>query len=253
MRYLTIILGTITTFLFLAFMPTALHLSNTETLSDSEKAGLIKMREEEKLTFEVYTFLDEKWNHQVFNNIKQSEIKHGELIKGLLTQFNIKDPYLTTNGKYANIELQNLYMELTKRGSLSLKDAFTVGAIIEDMDIADLDKLMAATENKDILEVYENLNRGSRNHIRAFTRQLNMLNVPYTPLYLSQEIYTAIINGDHEDGNSALGNSGCKSKGEKGCNGKNGKSCAGKDSKKSCGNNPNSCKGSKGNKKGCCK
>ena len=254
MRHLTMILGIMTVFFLSAFMPSVQNIKSSDPISDEEKAGLVKMREEEKLAFEVYTFLDEKWNLQVFNNIKQSESRHGELVKGLLDQYNIKDPYIKTKGKYANADLQKLYTELTTKGSQSLKDAFTVGAIIEDMDIADLDKLMAGTTNKDLLNVYENLNLGSRNHMRAFSRQLEMAKGSYTPTYLTQERYENVINGDHETGNCFSDNSRCNTKGNKGCGNKNGKACAGNGGNKSCGGgNSNACAGAKGKQKGCCK
>ncbi len=254
MRHITMILGIITVFFLSAFMPSIERIKSSNTISDDEKAGLVKMREEEKLAFEVYTFLDEKWNHRVFNNIKQSESRHGDMVKGLLEQYNIKDPYINSKGKYVNADMQKLYQELTAKGSQSLQDAFTVGAIIEDMDIADLDKLMTKTTNKDLLDVYQNLNLGSRNHMRAFNRQLEMGKASYTPSYLSQDRFENIINGDHEIGNCYADNSNFNGKGNKACVNKNGKACAGSGSKKSCGGgNSSACAGSKGNKKGCCK
>ena len=66
MRHLTMILGIMTVFFLSAFMPSVQNIKSSDPISDEEKAGLVKMREEEKLAFEVYTFLDEKWNHQVF-------------------------------------------------------------------------------------------------------------------------------------------------------------------------------------------
>ena len=254
MRHLTMILGMITVFFLSAFMPSVKNIKSSDPISDEEKAGLVKMREEEKLAFEVYTFLDEKWNHQVFNNIKQSESRHGDFVKGLLDQYNIKDPYIQSKGKYVNVEMQKLYKELTTKGSQSLKDAFIVGAIIEDMDIADLDKLMASGTNKDLLEVYDNLNRGSRNHMRAFSRQLDMLNVVFTPAYINKERYDSILNGEHEEGSYCqTSDSKCLSKNGKACGNKGGKSCAGNGGNKNSGQGMGSCKGSKGNKKGCCK
>jgi hypothetical protein len=254
MRPFTMIIGIFTILMMSAFIPNNAPVTKNDTLSENDKAGLVKMREEEKLAFEVYTFLDEKWNHQVFKNIKQSEARHGDLVKGLLDQFDIKDPYKAVTGQYANAEMQKLYQELTTKGSQSLKDAFTVGAIIEDMDIADLDILMAATTNKDLLGVYENLNRGSRNHMRAFSRQLGNMDVIYTPKYINKDRYTAIVNGDHEEGNNCQSNnSNCKSKGNKACGSNGGKACAGSGGNKSCGDNKSTCKSGKGNKKGCCK
>jgi len=253
MRQIIMIFGIFTILMMSAFMPTNFTIKTNDTLTGNDKAGLVKMREEEKLAFEVYTFLDEKWDHQVFKNIKQSEARHGDLIKGLLDQFNIKDPFIATNGKYANAEMQKLYRELTTKGSQSLKDAFVVGAIIEDMDIADLDHLMASTTNKDLLDVYDNLNRGSRNHIRAFSRQLGNIDVVYTPTYINKDRYVAITNGDQEGGSmcQTMVSNGA-SKGNKFCSNKGGKACAGNSGNNSCQGGNGKGKSGNGNKKACC-
>ena len=42
-------------------------------LSDAEKAGLIQMREEEKLARDVYRQLHAVWGQQIFENIATSE------------------------------------------------------------------------------------------------------------------------------------------------------------------------------------
>jgi len=44
---------------------------------------------------------------------------------------------------------------------------------IEDMDIKDLNELIASTKNEDILIVYNNLLQGSHNHLRAFKKNLD--------------------------------------------------------------------------------
>lgn len=240
MIYLTVLLF----ISFTAFIPV-----NLPTLTDDEKAGLLLMREEEKLANEVYTAMYNKWNHRVFNNIKESEAYHAELVKGLITKYKLQDPYISEFGKYRNITLQELYNDLVEKGNKSINDAFEVGAIIEDMDIADLDRLLAKTENADLKQVYETLNLGSRNHMRAFVKNLRNNNKNYEPKYISKERFDSIINGQHE---TCTDNASANSKGNAGmaCKGNNSKkACAGNGGSKNCGQGmgPNSIK------KGCCK
>ena len=42
-------------------------------LSEDEKAGILLMREEEKLARDMYAALYERWNVPIFNNIARSE------------------------------------------------------------------------------------------------------------------------------------------------------------------------------------
>lgn len=50
-----------------------------------------------------------------------------------------------------------------------------VGATIEDLDIKDLQEAAAQTDKQDIIAVYANLERGSRNHMRSFTKNITNL------------------------------------------------------------------------------
>lgn len=63
------------------------------------------------------------------------------------------------------------------------------------------EQLDEVVDNQDIAYVYENLMRESRNHLRSFTRNLATQGVTYTPQYLDQEAYDAIVNSPMERGN----------------------------------------------------
>lgn len=172
-----------------------------QALSDEERSGLIFMREEEKLARDVYSVLYDKWELQIFSNIAQSEQTHTEAVQTILTKYNIADPVTDdTIGEFVNTDLQKLYADLTARGLVSLEEALTVGALIEDLDIADLQKQISMTDNDDIKLVYENLMRGSRNHLRSFVSQLSGRGVTYTPRYITQSEFDTIIAAAQETG-----------------------------------------------------
>ncbi len=170
-------------------------------LDENELEGLLYMREEEKLARDVYIKLYEKWGTQIFNNISNSEERHALAVKALLDRYGIEDPVIDDSvGVFQNSELKDLYVQLVEQGSSSLEEALKVGALIEDLDIKDLEDAIARTDNEDIRAVYENLMRGSRNHLRSFTKELNNLGVTYTPQYISQAEYEDIINSEMERG-----------------------------------------------------
>jgi hypothetical protein len=50
------------------------------------------------------------------------------------------------------------------------------------------------------LLVFENLLKGSRNHLRAFNRQLTTLGIVYIPVNISQTDYDLIVNSAMEKG-----------------------------------------------------
>jgi hypothetical protein len=173
----------------------------SESLSETELSGLQFMREEEKLARDVYSTLYEKWGLPIFSNIAQSEQTHTEAVRDLLEKYNQPDPVIDdTVGVFVNTDLQKLYTDLTSRGLTSVAAALQVGAQIEELDIRDLATEIAKTDNQDILFVYENLSRGSRNHLRSFISQLSSRDESYTPQYITQEEFDTIISDTQERG-----------------------------------------------------
>jgi hypothetical protein len=172
-----------------------------QPISEEEKEGLIEMREEEKLARDVYLTLYNKCKLQIFKNIAESEQTHTDSVKYLLDRYGIEDPVKSDEiGKFSNPKFEQLYKDLVEKGSKSEVDALIVGATIEDLDIADLEHWLNRTDNEDIKFVYENLMKGSRNHLRAFVRMLNNYGVNYSPQYISKEEYEQIINSQMERG-----------------------------------------------------
>lgn len=170
-------------------------------LSQEEIDGLVFMREEEKLARDVYLTLYDTWGITVFNNIAGSEMTHMDAILTLLDRYRIADPASLERGVFTNADLQSLYNELVETGKGSKLAALNVGAKIEDLDIRDLNLNMSATNNPDILAVYESLQRGSRNHLRAFNRQIqNESGENYSPEFISSDDFSTIISTGVERG-----------------------------------------------------
>lgn len=172
-----------------------------EPLSVEEIQSLKIMREEEKLAHDVYVSLFNKWNVNVFSNISSSEQTHTNAISTLLKKYNIADPVGTNPfGVFTDTTLQALYTALVAEGNKSVLDAFKVGATIEDLDIYDLNNWDAKIDNQDIKYVYQNLNKGSRNHMRSFYSQVVSAGGSYTPQFISQAELDAIISTPKETG-----------------------------------------------------
>ena len=166
-------------------------------LSQAQIDGLRYMREEEKLAHDVYVYLYQLWGQSTFQNIAASETTHGEAILNLLNTYQIADPAVgLAEGKFVDPALQSLYDQLIITGSQSLADAIKVGAAIEEIDILDLKKHIEETGVAEIRQVYEELLKGSYNHLRSFVFVLDrQTGEIYVPQYLSVEEYQAILSG----------------------------------------------------------
>jgi len=140
-------------------------------LTPADEAGLLFMREEEKLARDVYLVLFDKWGLRVFANIAQSEQRHMDAVLYLLGKYGLDDP-ARDPGVFQDPDLQILYDELVAKGETSLVDAIEVGVLIELTDIEDIETLIKQTKKKDIIQVYSNLLDGSNSHLDAFESHL---------------------------------------------------------------------------------
>jgi hypothetical protein len=171
------------------------------TISQTEIDSIIWMREEEKLAKDVYTTLGQVWGINIFTNISSAEQTHTESVETLIDRYGLEDPITDeTIGIFKNETFSKLYQDLVKQGSSSLVEALKVGALIEELDIKDLQERVTTTADIDL--VFQNLERGSRNHLRAFTRQLSQQGENYVPIYISQSEFDEIIGSEVERGMS---------------------------------------------------
>ncbi len=170
-------------------------------LTAEEIAGLTWMREEEQLAHDVYVALGDLWGLRVFDNISRAETAHIGAVSELLDRYGLDDPAEGNDpGTFTEPALQHLYDQLVADGSRSLEDTLAVGALVEELDIVDLSARSATTETAAISAVYADLERGSRNHLRAFVSQLHSRGVTYEPTQLDVAAFDAIVSSDTERG-----------------------------------------------------
>lgn len=172
-------------------------------LTAVEQQDLSYLREEEKLARDVYLYNKELYGLNIFGNISSSEQTHMDKVLELLELAGLEDPMKSNSiGEFNNAELAVLYTELTEQSSVSLVEALKVGALIEDLDIDDIEKMITHTSNETVLTLYANLVCGSKNHIRSYTRNLESNGAAYTPQFISNDYYNQILS----ESNAGCGN-----------------------------------------------
>lgn len=146
--------------------------TNAEPLSATEAAAVTYMREEEKLARDVYRKLAGTSSNATFTRIATSEQRHMDAVARLIQRYGLTDPAKgMAAGEFADADLQKLYDELVAKGAESPAAAVEVGRSIEQLDIADLQQREAGSAHADVRWVFERLEQGSENHLRAFTAQ----------------------------------------------------------------------------------
>ena len=180
-------------------------------LDYNEETHLRFMRAEEKLAHDVYLLLGVIYPDYAFVNLTASETNHTEAMIDKLLQFGLDD--LNENdeaGEFAEANygeyFTDKYAYLTEEGKKGLLEALMVGALIEELDMHDIilcPLIIVDTDNgvgleecglnytdeKTLINSYENLVEGSENHLRAFVRQIESTfpdQYPYQAQYLPQ-------------------------------------------------------------------
>lgn len=162
-------------------------------LSGEEAEILTYMREEEKLARDVYLLMYELWDAVIFSQIAESEQKHMDSMLKKLDKYGLPDPAQTV-GDFTNDALQSKYDELTGIGDDSYVAGLDVGATIEEIDMIDIQYAIDVTTHVDVVNAYEKLLEGSKNHLRAYVGSLATQGVAYVPKYISQELFDAIMD-----------------------------------------------------------
>ncbi len=175
-------------------------------LNADEIAGLKYMREEEELARDLYLDIFNNKGLMVFRTISQnSETKHAQKMLDLLNVYSVPDPSTGLPNTYTDVGLQSLYDQLlnSATGAASTDvSALQVGALVEEVDIQDINEKKALVQpvHALITSTYDALLCGSRNHLRSFASEIELLTgLPYviqTPA-LAVEV-TAIISGTQE-------------------------------------------------------
>lgn len=167
------------------------------SLLATEREGLLWMREDERLARDVYVALARRWGTGPFAAMAGAKETHIEAVRLLIDRYGVGDPEpATMAGRYADPAIGLLHQELVTTGSASFVDGLKVGARIEERTIVDL--LARASAHPDFAMVYAELERASRNHLRALVHQIERDGAHYAPTRLAQSVYDRIIGSGLE-------------------------------------------------------
>jgi hypothetical protein len=164
--------------------------------SAGEIQGAVALLEEEKLARDVYLSLYQQWGFAAFQNIAGGEQTHMDALTAALERAGVSDPMAGYgSGEFPTPSVRDLYLQFTARGSESLAEALKAAAAIEEIDILDIEGLQAQTANPALRSVYDNLRRGSIQHLSAYSAAYEgETGETYLPQHLSREAFDALMS-----------------------------------------------------------
>lgn len=172
---------------------------STAPLNADEIEFLYAVREDEKVSRDLYNAFFKKFRLKAFENISKAEGNHISAVERLMDYYEIDYPELGEYGIFADPARQQLYDSLLLKGETAL-EAFKVMAQVEEYNIVSYLEVLEDVENDNIRIIIENLEKASENHFKATIRQITALGGVYTAQYMSQEQYSSIIAKGFEQG-----------------------------------------------------
>lgn len=180
--------------------------STATALTTEEIESLQFMRELEKLAHDSYLVLGSLWEMTIFDNIVVAEQNHMDALENLFDCFKLTDPVIDEVGTFTDPELQAWFDSLMLAGQPSMMDGLYVGANIEETEIHSLQSAPEFTDHPNIAGTYESLLCASRNHLRAFIRQIEINGGSYEPILLGDALWDiAYSDMERQCGNNNSG------------------------------------------------
>jgi hypothetical protein len=166
--------------------------TGTAAASPRDVEGMRFIWEEEKTARDLYRSFYNMTNQSIFLDLKRSEQNHMDQVKSIMDRYGVKTP-VPDQGALENRSLIQIYTDLLSRGNRSNQEALTAAATFEEISIMDLQKEIAATDNQEVIVVYQGLLAGSRKHLRSYVSDLKELGIAYSPQYLSRAEFGEIM------------------------------------------------------------
>jgi hypothetical protein len=164
-------------------------------LGTEARAALLFQIDEERMARELYAAFGAKWGLPPFANIPQAEARHEAVLRQLATRASLAAPTAAA-GRFDSTEVQQRYDALLALGLESADSALRAAAFVEEQDIADLQTLIATTDNEALKTAATALKTASGHHLNAFVGVLASRGIAYAPKVLKADEFEAIIGGD---------------------------------------------------------
>jgi hypothetical protein len=147
------------------------------TLTDTQKAALAAMAEEQQLAHDLYLAFADKYGPSVFGCMSNNQATQLTGTRQLVQLYKVVDPTAAQPavGTFSTASTQQLYDTLMAQGATSVDNAYAAARKLESMRITDLEAAVAdltppaspPSPSPDALQLYTNLLAASRSQLLA--------------------------------------------------------------------------------------
>lgn len=150
---------------------TCVNLPASGTLTASQRAELVSMALNEKLTHDLYAQFYQAYHLRVFDNVAAAENNHLQALRTLMARYGITDPTAgQPAGNFgASSSAQATYDRLLSQGKASEQAALNVASGLENDAISSYGTALNGLSAQDAVQVLQNLKAAETRHLAAFS------------------------------------------------------------------------------------
>lgn len=165
-----------------------------QPLGEDERRDLLQIQGRRKLARDLYAELAKRWSAPALVRVGAAEEAHLDAIDALIEHYGLAGPAARhADGQFGDPQTPALHAQLIDMGRRSEMAASQIGMLVEELGLRDLAAARSRTRQPEIVAVYDDLMRSSRNHMRAFFRQMQRFEGEYVPQYLTLTDFEAIV------------------------------------------------------------
>jgi len=162
-------------------------------LSAEDQASIIYIREGAQLSRDINLLFEAAWQAQVFRDAAERQ-KQALRATDLLIDRHGLPAASAEPGIYQDEQFSRLYGQFAEEGSASLPAALAAAAVLEELNILDLQTRMAQTEKADIRLVYQHLLKIASANLWSFSRAIERFGgAAYEPRYLTPLAFSELM------------------------------------------------------------
>ena len=163
-------------------------------LTAAEQGDVLLAQDYQRLEADLYAaFAFQDPNEPLFGTMGQSASVLVTAGSAVLDRYQIQYPETNPPGSYVSPRVNVLYVTLIGSGGGAVTDALRASATSEEYHISALSGALGRTSNPDLQFLYNQELATAQDNLRSAVQRLSQYGVTYTPRYLTQDAYSAII------------------------------------------------------------
>lgn len=161
--------------------------------SDSNEKLLLRIYQEEKMSYDLMDEFYNNWQLEVFKSVMQRDAKHVWCMDKVIIKYGYTNISSSEEGLFTDKKIQAFYDEMSVKGSISDLSALEAAAYIKERSISELREKIQMQNDPYIIKVIFLMEQSAQKQFRAFVESIRLSGSEYSPVYLTDDEFENIL------------------------------------------------------------